>query len=795
MSRRQALYTKVVLVLTVMALSVFGFIMFFMPERVELEFEYNISGYTPIENIRVMSNEPIGVQKVDANYTVYDYLMNEENARIYIPGYRFDGWFTGSGALITPETTFSKRDTLQARYTPYQYEIDFNLGANGYVANGMDLSFLEGVYNFDAVISLPTVKNQNGQYLFGNGSNGLDQDDLVLNKWVVHALSGTAPTLEYNAGGQFKIGANLLTGRYIQLLGVNPQDLLKGRITIQPTWKFQEVTVVLTLPMNPSAPVVGESFVLDEVTFVKGVMPLSLVNSIQSTITPQDWQEQYIHTDFDGWFLNDTYATSVNLSNHSFFNDTVIYAKFEYKTYDLDFNLTGGLTSVGDNFIASQSAKYDQDTALIMPEPPLKPGYRFTGWVTSGVTDLGDGDYSFNYSTPVFVFEDKLAADTTLYARWLAEEGVNFVTNPEANPAVGAEYFSFTTIAGGVRLTGVITNPNNWLNQPRDVILPNTVVYGGSTRDVIEIGQTALVNNNIRSITIGSNVAVINPTAFNAGVNSTLQNIFVNSYNQTFKDIEGVLYNKLGTVLIKYPTARAATNVLIGREGSHVTSIGQYAFFNVSKLQTITLNVEEVQSYAFKNTGIVGTASALDNVIFTTRLTTMGIGVFSGSKNLRTITIPSSGSSFEFDGRALYQNNNGGKLLYFLEYYNTNYTIKSTVRGTSVQYILEEAFSGAKVQSITFASSIIEIHRFAFAGNSILENIVLNNNLISIQEKAFQNCVSLNTIIIPNAVTIMGPEIFEGCVNLTIYARAASQPAGWNASWNAGRPVTWGYAG
>ena len=66
----------------------------------------------------------------------------------------------------------------------------------------------------------------------------------------------------------------------------------------------------------------------------------------------------------------------------------------------------------------------------------------------------------------------------------------------------------------------------------------------------------------------------------------------------------------------------------------------------------------------------------------------------------------------------------------------------------------------------------------------------------SIGKSAFWDCTSLSTITIPSSVTSIGYWAFYNCPSLTIYCEVASQPSGWNSSWNPdNRPVMWGHTG
>lgn len=81
----------------------------------------------------------------------------------------------------------------------------------------------------------------------------------------------------------------------------------------------------------------------------------------------------------------------------------------------------------------------------------------------------------------------------------------------------------------------------------------------------------------------------------------------------------------------------------------------------------------------------------------------------------------------------------------------------------------------------------------AFAGNSIIRDVVIPDSVTTIGKYAFSVCESLKGVTIPDSVTTIYEWIFYNCANLTIYCVAESQPDGWRYNWNSGRPVEWGY--
>ena len=92
-------------------------------------------------------------------------------------------------------------------------------------------------------------------------------------------------------------------------------------------------------------------------------------------------------------------------------NNTDLVAKWTTNTFTVTFDSQGG------SAVASLTG-VTFDTTIGAPGAPLKPGYTFGGWYKDGA-----GTTAWNFGT------DKVVADTTLYAKWLNNYTVNFVTD------------------------------------------------------------------------------------------------------------------------------------------------------------------------------------------------------------------------------------------------------------------------------------------------------------------------------------------------------------------------------
>ena len=190
-----------------------------------------------------------------------------------------------------------------------------------------------------------------------------------------------------------------------------------------------------------------------------------------------------------------------------------------------------------------------------------------------------------------------------------------------------------------------------------------------------------------------------------------------------------------------------------------VTKIGRAAFRDCTSLVTVKLpdTVRSIEQEAFYN------CDRLSDIELPAGLTSIGNTAFHECAALKNITIPSGIKSIE-----------------------------------------GETFCGcAGLTSITIPNSVTSIGNGAFNGCGGLTSITIPNSVTSIGSGAFSRCRALSSIVIPLSVASIGSNAFNECSSLTIYAEAASRPAGWvyegsysnDDRWNPDdRPVVWGYS-
>ena len=271
---------------------------------------------------------------------------------------------------------------------------------------------------------------------------------------------------------------------------------------------------------------------------------------------------------------------------------------------------------------------------------------------------------------------------------------------------------------------------------------------------------------SLESITIPDSVTSIGSYVFQSC--SSLESITVDDNNQNYCSVNGVLFDKNKTILIKYPIGKSEVAYIIP---DSVTSICDYAFFRCSSLESITIgdSVTSIGYDAFYY------CSSLKNITISDSVTNIGGSAFYACENLTSINIPDSVTnigSYAFNGCTNLTSITGGEGVTSISdkaFYNTAYYNNAENWEENVLYI-GKLLIKAKTEiggSYVIKDNTLTIADTAFDACDGLTNITIPNSVKSIGNSAFSFCYCLTSITIPDSVTSIGKGAFSYCSNLT----------------------------
>jgi len=497
-------------------------------------------------------------------------------------------------------------------------------------------------------------------YTITFNSNGGSQVAEITEEYGTSISEPTVPTKEGYTFGGWYIDEELTTAYLFTTMGALD-------ITVYAKWVENEYTI--TFDSNDGSQVAE-------------------ITASYNTVVVEPSQPTKEGYTFGGWYIDEELTTAYLFTTMPAL-DITVYAMWVVNEYTITFDSNNG------SLVAEITAAYN--TVVVEPSQPTKEGYTFGGW------------YIDEEKTTPYLFTTMGALDITVYASW------TFIPSSGLVYQLSADENSYIII--DCSYTDIIAIPAFHLNLPVSRI-NNNAFYGDIATKVIfeegsqitEISDGAFMNTRITSITIPNSVTIIGYSALSgtqltsvyipasvATINarafeiSNLNSIDVDENNNDFSSLDGVLFNKGQTTLIKIPESITGTYTI----PNSVTVILENAF---ERSKITAIEVDE------NNTNF----SALEGVLFNYDQTTL---IKFPETITGTYTIPNTVT--KIGNRAFYNSvlttvlfDNESQLIEISDYGFSNSELTEIVIPDSVLYIKGMAFYRAdNLIRITFLST------------------------------------------------------------------------------------------
>lgn len=231
---------------------------------------------------------------------------------------------------------------------------------------------------------------------------------------------------------------------------------------------------------------------------------------------------------------------------------------------------------------------------------------------------------------------------------------------------------------------------------------------------------------NVAAFDIPASVDSIASSAFNYC--SGLQRVNVPATSQAFSSVDGVLFNKAKTRLIRFPIGRTGEYTV----PSGVLIIGEYAFDMVSGLTKITLpeGLQSIEKYGLCS------CKKLTELVLPNSVTSIGNAAFSGCQGLTSVKLPNE-----------------------------------------ISALGDWAFESCKaLTSIDLPETLTTFGEGTFSSCAALTELTVPEGTTEIPASFCQSCKKLTKVTLPYTVAKIGEYAFYSCAALANFYCLATTP-------------------